>query len=230
MMEINPNLVRVKPQDAYRLVDPDQDIIEPLPEVWEALEAFCSPELGTRRVGLDALISLDVARRSPLVAYVLATRLDEPDLALRTRVVQVLGDLLCSMNDNGSSATTLVRLQLGAYLAQMRTRRIYALLQVAEADPSTHNALTDMLNHCPYAGTQLASVLADRHVSLSIRRLSAEFIARVGYLDVLPTLERIYARLEARLNGHDLEALTEEDGEVCLLPAVQRALDCLRAP
>lgn len=229
-MEMDPTFIRVTQQGLYQLDDPDNEILEPQPELWEALDAFTSPERNTRRAGLDALVMLDAARRSPLVAYVLATRLDEPDLPLRTRVVQVLGELLRPSNNNGYGATTQVRLQLGAYLAQMRTRRIFAMLQVAELDPSTHEAIALLLNLCPHGGTQLASVLADRHVSLSIRKLAADFIAQVGYLDAIPALERVCARLEARLNGHNLQDLTEEDGDLYLLPAVRSALDSLRAP
>jgi hypothetical protein len=228
-LKMDSTYLRVAQRGLYSLDDTDTDVIEPLPELWEALEAFTCSDLNTRRAGLDRLALLDVTLRSPLAAYILATRLDDPDLSLRTRVVQMLGDVLQPECDGAVTAAG-VRLQLGAYLAKMRTRQIYALLQVAEADPSTVEPIACLLNHCPYGGAQLVDVAADRHVSLSIRRLAVEFIARVGYLDTQPALERQCARLEARLNGHNLNELTEQDGEIFLLPVILQALDALRSP
>lgn len=228
-MEIDPSFVSLTQRGVYKLEEDKETSFESSPEIWEGLEALTSSDLNTRRAGLELLVQMDLVHRSPLVAYVLATRLDEPDLALRTRIVQVLGSVLDDLN-NGRSADVPVRLQLGSYLAQMRTRRIFALLQVAEADPSTHEALTRLLNHCPFGGTQLANMLADRYLSLSIRKYAADFIARVGYLDVLPDLERLFTRLEKRLNGHDMNGLTEQDGEIYLLPAIQEAIQILKAP
>jgi hypothetical protein len=228
-MDVDQTLLGVDKRNVYDLSDAELGVAEPQAEVWEALEALVSSDLNTRRAGLDALIAQDVAHRSPLVAYTLATRLYEPDVPLRTRVVQVLGDVL-QPSHNGRTTITHVRLHLGAYLAQMRTRRIYALLQVAEADPSARDSVSCLLNHCPHGGTQLANVLSDRHMALSIRKLAAEFIADVGYLEAVPALNRLDSRLEARTNGHNLDELTEEDGDIYLLPAIKQALEVLRSP
>ena len=228
-MEIDPNFLSVAQRDVYRLDEINQEVGGSQTELWEGLIAFTSPDLNTRRAGLEMLVSLDVAHRSPLAAYILATRLDEPDLALRTRIVQVLGAVLGNSTDRRTTVTQ-VRLHLGSYLSQIRTRRIFALLQVAVSDPSTHEAVSCLLNLCPHGGTQLGNILSDRGNSLSVRKHAAEFISCVGYLDALPVLERQSARLEKRLNGNKIGDLTEEDGEVYLLPAIHHAINMLKAP
>lgn len=225
-MEIDPTYLRVAHRGVYGVDEGDTRISESLPELWEALQALTSSDINARRAGLDRLLTLDVIHQSPLVAYILATRLDEPDLALRTRIVKVIGDVLQPLY-NGDARVAQVQLQLSAYLAQMRTRRIFALLQVAEADPATHAAISRILNHCPFGGVQLGDLIADRYISLSIRKLAVEFIAQVGYLDALPSLERQCVRLERRMNGHQLEKLTEADGDIWLLPEIQKAIQVL---
>jgi hypothetical protein len=228
-MEIDPAFLRVDHRGVYELDEVGTRISEALPDLWEALEAFTSSDINSRRAGLDRLITLDVIHQSPMVAYILATRLDEPDLSLRTRVVMVLGDLL-QPSTNGSNQVAQVKLQLSAYIAHMRTRRIFALLQVADANPSTHESICRILNHCPFGGVQLGDLIADRSISLSIRKLAVDFIAEVGYLDALPSLERQFARLERRMNGHQIDTLTEEDGDIWLLPSIQQAMQVLRTP
>ncbi len=59
--------------------------------IWEALESLTSPELMNRIAGLGRIIKLDGVRQYPLVVYVLVTRITEPDIELRTRIVQLLG-------------------------------------------------------------------------------------------------------------------------------------------
>jgi hypothetical protein len=57
-------------------------------------------------------------------------------------------------------------------------------------------------------------------------------IGRVGYLDVLPTLERLANRLEARLSGQQTMPFVKvnEDDEAILLPEIRQALHLLQAP
>jgi hypothetical protein len=113
----------------------------------------------------------------------------------------------------------------------MRTRQVYALLQVADFDPQTLDSVAILLNACSFAGNHLADILLDRKQSISIRLRAVELIGKVGYLDAIPVLERIRTRLEARLNGQQhMPFLTLDDGdEVALLPSVQASLDLLQS-
>jgi hypothetical protein len=57
-------------------------------------------------------------------------------------------------------------------------------------------------------------------------------IGRIGYVDALPVVERLAAKLEARVNGQQMMPFTqpENSDEVKLLPAVLSTQEILRAP
>lgn len=88
-------------------------------------------------------------------------------------------------------------------LAGMRTRQIFALLQVIEFDKSADEAVSSLLGYCSFAGGHLAQILGNRTAPLSIRRQAAHCIGRIGYLDALPALERLVSRLESRRDEED---------------------------
>jgi hypothetical protein len=117
-------------------------------------------------------------------------------------------------------------------LAQMRTRPIFALLQVCVADPITCEQVAALLKACPYAGGTLSNILGDRKLPVAIREAAAGMIGAVGYLDALPALERLEVRLEARQNGQQLMPFAPEGrfDEASLLPAVRAVLLKLRLP
>ncbi len=89
----------------------------------------------------------------------------------------------------------------------MRTRQIFALLQVIEFDKSAEEAVSSLLSYCSFAGGHLAQILSNRTAPLSIRRQAAHFIGRIGYLDALPALERLASRLESRRDDEDVGIL-----------------------
>lgn len=199
-------------------------------EVWGACEAVTSPDINVRREGLERLLTLDVVRKSPLVAYLLASRIVEPDLALRTRVVNVLAEIF-SRDQDEAPVSNQVKQHLNSYLSQMRTRPIFALLQVAEMDSGCEDRVALLLNNCPHGAGRLTEILTNRQFSLSIRKMAARIIGLVGYLEALPTLEKLATRLEARSlnNGNEYENNVGDD-ELTLLAPVLEALERLRAP
>jgi hypothetical protein len=194
--------------------------------VWEALEAFTSPELVQRRSAFDRLLALGVVRYSPLAAFLCATRLTEPDIELRARIVQVLAETL-SADEAGRMAPDAVRSTLAAQLSAMRTRPIFAMLQVVDFDKTAETLVARLLSYCSFAGGHLADILANRQMPLSVRKQAAFYIGRIGYLDALPALERMTVRLESRINSGGL--MREED-ETSLLPLIRDALAVLKAP
>jgi hypothetical protein len=214
----------------FEFDDASTSALELFPAVWSAGEAIISPDRQVRRQGLEQIAQSHAARYSPLIAYLLVTRLMEPDMDLRTQVVTTLADAL-RPDSQGRVAPEPVRMQLINDLARMRTRQIYALLQVADFDPQTVNSVAVLLNACSFAGNHLADILLDRKMSISIRLRAVELIGEVGYLDAIPVLERIRTRLEARLNGQQhMPFLTLEEGdEVALLPSIQASLELLQS-
>ena len=205
-------------------------VVELFPTVWSAMEELAGPGNASRLSALDRLIDLNAPRLSPLVAYLLVTRLVDPDLSLRCRVVKALGDVL-SPDAQGVLAPGGVCQSLNFYLSQMRTRTIFDLLEVAVHDPLLDQDVARLLNGCPYAGNHLADILIDRKLPLDIREKAAQMIGMVGFLDALPTLERMQERLEARLAGQQAMPFAPPSfpSEVELLPSIRSALALLHS-
>ena len=205
--------------------------VELFPAVWKAVEDLTMPDLKLRRNALDRLIELNAPRFSPIVAYVLVTCLTYPDLAFRSQVIKTLGEILVPDGD-GHPAPDEVRKSLTHYLAQMRTRQVFALLQVTTDHPALEGHAARFLDACPHAGNHLVDILCDNKVSLAVRKQAVQMIGRVGYLEALPALDRLAARLETRISGQRTMPFAPPPGsnESDLLPAVQATLAILRAP
>jgi HEAT repeat protein len=203
--------------------------VELYPEVWKAAEAVILPDAESRRAGVARLLELRAARISALVVYLLATRLTEPDLSMRSRIVQALGEVLLP-DEQGYPAPEDVRRSLRHTLSHMRTRQVYSLLQVLVHTPALEEHVMLLLDACPHAGSHLVAILADRTVLLAVREQAARMIGRVGYLDSLPALVKLAARLESRLNGQRAMpfVLPATADEATLLPTLQAAIDLLR--
>ncbi len=198
--------------------------LDQIHQLWESAEAISSPELSERKRGLERLIEFDVVRRSPLIAYLLATRIVEPDLTLRAYIVRVLAGILKTDSPNNLSPDD-VRLTLVNYLSQIDLREIMALLQLAEIDPYAEEQIILLLSACSCAGGHLIFIANDRGTSLPARKLSVKFIGRVGYLEALPDLLRLETRLKTRTKTNHTE-----DSQTSLLPIITESLTLLRTP
>jgi hypothetical protein len=219
------------PQSPLFIIEQSIGQIELFPTIWSAAENLLSEDRNTREEGLRSLIELDAARYSPLIGYLLVTRLNEPDTIVRAGIVRTLSEAL-SPDENGKPTPEDSYSLLCRHLSEMRTRQVYALLQVLDYDISTARHVDRLLNLCPYAGNHLAEILTDRKSPKSIRKQAVEVIGRVGYLDTLHVLERLESRLETRQNGQKTMpfAATASPDEIELMPAVKKALAYLRAP
>ena len=196
--------------------------------VWGAAEALTSPDLETRHAGLEQLVNQDAVRQHPLVAYLLISRLVEPDIALRAHIVEALADVVIP-NGHGQPEHAPSYPTLASHLTGMRTRQIYALLQVVDYDKSNEPKVIGLLDHCSFAGGHLSCILATRTVPLHMRKWAAYFIGQMGYLDAMPILERLAARIETRQNGRTELGVMDED-DAGLLSTIHTSLDLLRAP
>lgn len=215
------------------LIPPEGDAtgaLELFPAVWSAAEALVSPIVRQRQQALDQLKDMGAPRLLPLVAYLVATRLTDPNLAVRKEAVNITSSLL-ELDAQGQTVSESVRQSVIGFIAQMRTRSIYGLLQVLEDAPEMAAKVARLLNACPYAGRHLMDVLAERKTPLVLRQKAANLIGEVGYLEAAPALERLEMRLSARLEGQQTMPFAPSDnaGEAILLPAVRRALLLLRA-
>jgi hypothetical protein len=228
-MDDDPLYIKTRQPTVFNLTETSHSILEFSPALWSAAEELTAPEIDIRQAALGRLAAMNAPRLSPLIAYLVASRILEPDLALRKRVVQTLSEILAPDKDGQPAPESVIR-HLSAYLAQMRTRSIVALLQVAALDPRLADPVARLFNVCPDGGSQLAEILSDRKNPLEIRRQAAQMIGLVGYLDALPVLDRLETRLCARLDGQQSIpfALSSGPDETELLPIVQNTIKMLR--
>ena len=180
--------------------EPTANILEVLPAVWSATESLASPDTVTRHHGIDALVELGAQRASPLVAYMVATCLGDVDIYIRRRVIYILADLI--INDPVMIPTPeAVHKTVMNYLHNMREEIIFGLLEVAVMDPLVEKPIYHLFNACPYAGRYLGEILSQYKNPLVIRQKAVYYVGLVGFTEVLPMLERLLNRLEARQNG-----------------------------
>ena len=203
---------------------------ELFPAVWRALEGSASPDVIDRNRGLDDLISLDAPRLSPLVAYMLATRLVDPNIKFRRRVIQTLGDII--LNSNGDKMPIEVRRHLKAHCAVVGRGTVLSVLEVADFDPEIESQIAAIFNLCSHSGAILTELIADRKVPVLLRQQAIFYIGKVGFIEAIPRLERLADRLTSRGNGQKRMSFAppNEPDESTLLNGVQIALEQLKEP
>jgi hypothetical protein len=206
-------------------------VAELFPAVWNAAEDLANPVSSVRQLALECLDNTGAVRISPLVSYLIATRLNDPDLELRSHVVRILGNVLAP-DANGDMAPEAVTSQLAYYLSDMRTRQVFGLVQVLVHKPDVAPQVIRILNTCVFAGNHLIEMASSRKMSLEIRRKAIWLISQVGYLEAIPALERLQIRMETRITGQQsmpfAPPLGVDDSD--LLPDVKAALLILRSP
>jgi hypothetical protein len=206
-------------------------IVELFPAVWGYAEALCDPDANERKEALVRLEEMGAPRLSPLVSYLIATRLSDTDIEIRARAVRIVGDLL-TFDDLGNAPPETVRQYLNAHLSRMRTRDVYNLLEIAADDPEVIPQIGRVLDACPYAGRHLGDIALDRTIPVQLRKQAVLFVGTVGYLEAIQPLERLAVRLEARLKGQQSMAFAPpaQSDEQELLPMVQSVLQLLQTP
>ncbi len=180
--------------------EPAANIEEILPAVWNATEALAASDVVTRHHGIDSLVELGVQRVSPLVAYMIATCINDPDVYIRRRVVYILADLV-AVDQVSVQTPEPVRKTVTNYLHGMREETVYGLLEVAVMDPLAEKSIYHLYNACPYAGRYLGDILSQYKYPLPIREKAVYYVGLVGFTEALPVLERLLSRLEAHTNG-----------------------------
>jgi hypothetical protein len=156
----------------------------------------------------------------------IATCLSDPDLYIRRRVTFILADLIANHSSTRQPPDEVRKVVLN-YLHNMRESIVYGLLEVSVADEHADKPIYHLFNACSYAGKYLGDILSEWKNPLPIRQKAIYFVGLVGYLEVLPALERLYNRLEARQNGQYLMEFAppsiKSDND--LLPYLRIAID-----
>ena len=206
------------------------NVVELFPAVWQATENLTAPDPITRQCGMDALIELGAQKVSPLVAYMVATCLNDPNIDIRQRAAVVLADLLI-IETGGKQVPDEVRKVVVNYLHNTNEAMVYGLLEAALANVLVEKSIYHIFNVCPYIGRYLGDIIVQWKNPLLIRQKAIYFVGLVGYLEELPVLERLFNRLEARQNGQYLMSFapptSKSDDD--LLPYLRIAIDQLKA-
>lgn len=156
-----------------------------------------SPNSVEREKALDYLLDQGAPAKSPLIAYLLATRLSDPDLEVRFHIVKALGAVIVR-DDEGEELLDPVLRQLQSYLAYLNTEQILDLLEVSEQYLSAEESLIGIFRLASYAGNRLSGIVNDRKKPLGIRQKAIYFCGEAGYLEASTTLKVLVSKIEKR--------------------------------
>jgi len=196
-------------------------------EVWLAAERLVSPLAVEREEALDYLIEHGAPAKSPLIAYLLATRLSDPDLEVRCHMVKALGDVLKGA-EQGEQLPDQVLWQLQGFLAHLNKEQITDLLEISELYLSAEESLIEIFKLSSYAGNVLSGIVNDRKISLGIRKKATYFCGEAGFLETITTLQILVMRIEKRnqvLGKFPLRKNTKDENQ--LYPYAVAALEKL---
>jgi hypothetical protein len=195
----------------------------------DALEDFLAPDPEISREGLQTLLELDAVRRSPLVASVLATRLCDPRIEVRARLLEALAPVVRAPA-HGQNAADRVRAWLQQSLWLARREDVLAILELVHQRQGRFDDACRLLSASGQAAELLLSLLEDHAVELALKAQAVEMLASIGYLDALPVIERMIDRISARSAaqiGMPFARRNDTEAEV-LLPVLKESVRLLR--
>ncbi|MBN2045148.1 MAG: hypothetical protein JW757_09030 [Anaerolineales bacterium] len=216
-----PNLIVLENQDT-------DASLELFPATWQAAEKLLCSDVKTRHQGLDELLSSQAARVSPLIAYLVVTRLFDPDKEMRLRVVEALANIL-RRDENGQYAPEAVRAQIISGLSHLGDQGLYSLLEAGIEHGEMREHIAKLINFAPHTGRFLKELAGDRSKQIEMRRLAIHFLGRIGYVDAYSELLRIRNRIESRQLGQKRMpfAPPSAESEELLLPDLRKVLIAL---
>jgi hypothetical protein len=204
---------------------------ELFPALWQVLEALVSADAEQRGSALEALQASKAVRLSGLVAYLISTRITEPNLALRGTVLELLNEAL-TPDEHERMPAEEVRAALRGNLSNLGQERVLALLEIAQYRTDVKAMIARVLNQCSTAGEALTEILNDRYQPLAVREQAALFIGEVGYTDAQHSIERLVNRLESRQGNQQSMAFApaSANDEGALIPVLHSILQRFDAP
>lgn len=208
------------------LDDQDTEVsVELFPAAWQAAEKLLSSDVKVRHSGMDELLASEAARVSPLLAYLIVTRLFDPDEGLRIRVVKALANIL-RRDANGHFAPEEVRARIISGLSQLGDQGLLSLLKVGVDHEELHGHIAKLINFAPHTGRFLKDLARDRRQRIPVRKLAITFLGRIGYVDAYSELIRIRNRIESRQIGQKSMpfAPPSSESEELLLPELRKVI------
>lgn len=193
-------------------------------QIWVLLEGLIDPDPYRRGTALEELGSLESIEDQPLILYLLATRLEDPDLEIRFHAVKILGSLVES--DPGAQGLPEKSFRtITSYTTQMDKSQLIKLLEVSVAYLAAEESIVNILRLCSYAGKALSGIVNDRRLPVEIRKQALYYCGEVGFLNSARPINNLIQRIKKNsagpgLNSRRKKHLDEEE----LLPFAVAAL------
>ncbi|MCC6190971.1 MAG: hypothetical protein IT318_18270 [Anaerolineales bacterium] len=205
----------------------------PVVDHWTAGEMFVSLHVEERRRGLAILCGAEAARSSPLTCHLLASRIHEPDLALRAQIGQLLADYF-EVRGREYRYPAEVRRVVAEHIRRFGRAEIVALLELLAAAraclaPLRPEAVRRLFERVPGAAAALTQLAGDRDLALNLRMAAIDAIGQVGFTEAGPMLAGLALRLEGRRAGQMTMLFAPADWpeDQALLPALKETLRLL---
>jgi hypothetical protein len=179
---------------------------------WQAAELLISPDPDARDEGISLISIAGTAWQSPLLAYLLSTRIIDPDIKVRFHAVQELGRLLEQSTAPEKKPSNQVIQTVHHFLVDLDQVGMVRLMEVALNYISAEESLLDILRICSYAGKTLGGIVNDRNLPLEIRQQAAFFGGEIGFQTMIPDLKKVLKRIEkinakpTRKNSQEFES------------------------
>lgn len=184
-----------------------------------------------RRSGLEILVKMGAVQVSPLIAYLVYTRITEPDIELRMLIVDMLGKALQTTEEGEVTADEVRRIMI-YHLGRLSPDQIIAILETSIQNPLLDSSIATIFKGCQDSENYLTEIAINRKLGLDLRKQAIHFLGKVGYVESLPHLERLIMRLESRVNGQQPLPFSQIDptDEIELLPTLKSVYTILQAP
>ena len=162
------------------------------------------------------------------MAYLVVTRLFDPDESLRVRVVEALANIL-RRDAGGQYAPEEVRARIISGLSQLGDQGLLSLLAVGVKHEEVHGHIVKLINYAPHTGRFLKDLAGDRRQRIPTRKLAITFLGRIGYVDAYSELIRLRNRIESRQLGQKSMpfAPPSSESEELLLPELRKVITVL---
>jgi len=195
--------------------------------LWETAEGLVSTDSYLRESALTQLEEIEGFYRSPLIAYLLVSRISEPELEIRFHFIQLLGSLV-DYDSPGQQLTDKALCIAKGALDQMDKFQLIRLLEVSDSYLAAESAIKSILKLSSYAGSVLSGIVNDWKLPISIRQQAVFYCGEGGYLNSRPTLQNLIQRVEKTRNrsGGRSERKKSREDEF-LYPYVVSALEKL---
>jgi hypothetical protein len=168
---------------------------QPGKELWEAGQMLISLDPDQRDQAIDRISTVEGFHDSPLVAYLLISRLAEPKIEIRFHLVQLIGSLL-DFEAPGPHFSDQVLLFVHNELAHMTRDHFENLLEVSSRYLSSEGAVKNILKLCSYAGDVMGGIVNDRKQPVPIRQQAVIFCGELGLLESRIALKNLVRRVE----------------------------------